>query len=493
VSTSADGQVLIFRASAPSAGAAQQAADAYAAAFRQLSSDAADRQLASAQQSLQDQMRQLDRSLAARDLSTGERNVLIARRSDYAAALNRLLVRRELLSGGQALVVSPAKAPTASDSRHVALHTGMGLVLGLVVAAIVAALVDRREDRVRSEHDLLQRLGEGPNGVDLTLVPLTAPQRKGAGRHGDDGLPARAGSPEADAFAVLRASLTTAATGPIRVVLVAEAVRTTGAAAPCLNLAAAFSRGGRRTVVTSLDFREDSDRQVMEKVLTPADNRSRKIVRLPRAHDEAGAEAADERTGSEVTRLFPLTFRTVPGEENLALVASGELKGSEDLVAGRPVESFLESLVGIADVALLEVAPVMTYPDAMLVWPYCHDALLVVQIGQSRTGDVLRAVERLTHRGQRTAAVVVLGPSRGGAPGPLRALLVPATPADHGRDLGTPWPAREAVEPAAAREPEAEPAPEPASVGERAADERTDEPDGEERPEREPVGDDRFR
>jgi non-specific protein-tyrosine kinase len=436
---------LIFRATAATAGAAQQAADAYAAAFRQISSDAADRQLASAQQSLQDQVRQLDDRLAARNLSVAERNVLSARRASYAAALNTLLVRRELLSGGQAVVVSPAKAPTSPDSHHLALHTGLGILLGLVAAAALAGLVDRREDRVRSEKDLLHHLAEVPHGQDLSLVPLVPLKRKGEHSRRDDAVPAPPGSAAADAFSVLRASLTTAATGPIRVVLVGEAVRTGGTATTCLNLAAAFSRAGRRTVVASLDFREDSDRAVLEKVLTPPESRSRKIVRLPRASDEGGEETGEGGAVSEVTRLFPLTFRTVPGDENLAVVTSGQLKGSQDLVAGRPVESFLDSLVGIADVALIEVPPVMTYPDAMLVSPYCHDALLVVQIGQSRTGDVLRAVERLAHRSNRTWAIAVVGPSRRNVPGVLRALLVPPAPPERNRDMATPWPAREAV------------------------------------------------
>jgi len=443
VSVSGDGQVLTFKGTAETAGAAQQAADAYAAAFRQLSTDAADRQLASAQSSLQDQIRALDKSLAAPDLSAAERNVLVARRADYAAALNRLLVRRQLLSAGQALVVSPAKAPATADSRQLGLHTGLGLLLGVVLATAVAGLVDRREDRVRSEHDLLERLA-GTQGRALSLVPLVPPRRRHDPKHADEGMPGAPGSATADAFAVVRASLTTAATGPTRVIMVAEAVRAAGTTSTCLNLAAAFSRAGRRTVVASLDFRDDSERGAMERVLTPPESRSRKIVRLPRARDEDAGEH-DDSGESEVTRLFPLTFRTVPNDDNLAVVTSGQLKGSEDLVAGRPVQVFLESLVGIADVAVLEVPAVMAYPDAMLVWPYCHDGLLVVQVGQSRTADVVRAVERLSHSSQRSWAIAVLGAGRRGAPGTLRALLVPPTPAEQGRDVVTPWPVQEAV------------------------------------------------
>jgi Mrp family chromosome partitioning ATPase len=444
VTVSGDGQVLTFKGTAATAGAAQQAADAYAAAFRQLSSDAAARQLASAQQSLQDQIRQLDKSLDARNLSAGERAVLNARRADYSAALNRLLVRAQLLQGGQALVVSPAKAPTSPDSKHLGLHTGLGVLLGLVIATFFAGLVDRREDRVRSEQDLLQRLAGLQGGRELALVPLMSPGRKGDGKHGDEGLPARPGTLTADAYAVVRASLTTAATGPTRVLMVAEATRAVGTTSSSLNLAAAFSRGGRRTVVASLDFRDDSDRAAMERVLTPPESRSRKIVRLPRAHDDESGEQ-DDSGASEVTRLFPLTFRTVPNDENLAVVTSGQLKGAEDLVAGRPVQVFLESLVGIADVAVLEVPPVMSYPDAMLVWPQCHDGLLVVQVGQSRTADVVRAVERLSHSSQRTWAVAVLGAGRRGTPGPLRALLVPPAPTEQARDVVTPWPVQEVV------------------------------------------------
>jgi Mrp family chromosome partitioning ATPase len=226
--------------------------------------------------------------------------------------------------------------------------------------------------------------------------------------------------------------------------MVAEAVRAAGTTAPCLNLGAAFSRAGRRTVVASLDFREESDRSVIENVLAPPERRPRKIVRLPRARAAAPSEPEQQGT-SEVTRLFPLTFRTVPGDENLAVVTSGQLKSAEDLVAGRPVQVFLESLVGIADVAVLEVPPVMTYPDAMLAWPYCHDGVLVTQVGQSRTADVLRAVERLTSRSQQTWAVAVIGPSRRGTPGVLRALLVPPGPAEQVRDVVTAWPAPAAV------------------------------------------------
>jgi capsular polysaccharide biosynthesis protein len=334
VASSSDGQVLTFKATAETAGAAQQAADAYAAAFRQLSSDAAARQLASAQQSLQDQIRQLDKSLASSSLSAGERDVLNARRANYAAALNKLLVQAQLLSAGQALVVSPAKAPTSADSRQVGLHTGFGLLLGLVLATAVAGLVDRREDRVRSERDLLQRLSD-TYGRDLSLVPLAAPGRKHDAKHVEETLPAASGSVTADAFAIVRASLTTAATGPTRVIMVAEPARAVGTTSMSLNLAAAFSRAGRRTVVASLDFRNDSDRAAMERVLTPPESRSRKIVRLPRARAEEGA--TDDGAASEVTRLFPLTFRTVPNDDNLAVVTSGQLKGSEDLVAGRPV------------------------------------------------------------------------------------------------------------------------------------------------------------
>jgi hypothetical protein len=87
----------------------------------------------------------------------------------------------------------------------------------------------------------------------------------------------------------------------------------------------------------------------------------------------------------------------------------------------------------------------MSYPDAMLAWPYCHDGLLVAQVGQSRTEDVLRAVERLTTRSKQTWAVAVMGPSRKGTPGVLRALLVPPAPTGQVRDVVTAWPAPEAV------------------------------------------------
>jgi hypothetical protein len=96
-------------------------------------------------------------------------------------------------------------------------------------------------------------------------------------------------------------------------------------------------------------------------------------------------------------------------------------------------------------VAVVEVPAVMAYPDAMLVWPYCHDGLLVVQVGQSRTGDVVRAVERLSHSSQRSWAIAVLGAGRRGTPGPLRALLVPPTPSEQARDVVTPWPVHDAV------------------------------------------------
>ncbi|HUR50679.1 MAG TPA: Wzz/FepE/Etk N-terminal domain-containing protein [Mycobacteriales bacterium] len=445
VSASADGQVLTFRATASTSGAAQQAADAYAAAFRQLSSNAVDRQLAAAQSSLQEQVRQLDTALGKPRLTNAERAVLVSRRADYAAALNRLLVRRELLSGGQALVVSPAKAPEHADSRHAAIHLALGTLLGLVAAAALAGLVDRREDRVRSEQDLLRRLSEGPQGRELSLMPLVPAGRRDTKRGDPDALPAEPGSVGADTYAVFRASLTTAATGPTRVVMVAEPVRDGGASAVGLNLAAAFSRAGRRTVVASLDFREDGEGGVIERVLTPPQRRSRKIVRLARGRDEEATESAEHAT-SEVTRLFPLTFRTVPGDENLAVVTSGQLKSADELVAGRPVQVFLESLVGIADVAVLEVPPVMTFPDAMLVWPYCHDGVLVVHIGQSRTGDVLRAVERLGTRSQQSWAVAVVEPGRRGGPPALRALLVPPVPEASGRDVVTTWPATSAVD-----------------------------------------------
>ncbi len=89
----------------------------------------------------------------------------------------------------------------------------------------------------------------------------------------------------------------------------------------------------------------------------------------------------------------PLQATSVPG---LSLLASGELPPRpSDLLASKRMEAVLARLLELADLVLLDAAPIMTVTDAVMLATKVDEVLLVTSAGVTKREQAQAAIERL--------------------------------------------------------------------------------------------------
>ena len=337
------------------------------------------------------------------DAAGGKAALLEAQRDayleNYSAAFSRLQAasaagsaRSPLVTLEQAVpvpvVASSAFSPPSSRGGRVGLAALLGLVLG-VVLALVLERVDRR---LRTREDV----------EDITSLPVVAEvpvlPRKARRDWSVSAVTAPAG-PIAEAYRSLRSAITLVpsrpalvpaapdlAESPPQVLLVTSPLPSDGKSTTVANLAACFAESGRQVLVLDCDFRN------------------------PTLHRYLGVQAgrgiSDLLAGTSSGNLADMVRTSViPG---VRLVTSGTVTDHPAALLAR-AGGLLDAARSLADVVLIDAAPVLSANDATDLVPYVDSVVLVARSGRTTRDHAIRTTELLARLGVPIAGTALIG------------------------------------------------------------------------------------
>ncbi len=400
--SSANSGVITFTATTTSATVAVRAADAYAAAYLEIKNKTLLSQFDVAISSLQQAATALQVRRAA-STTEPEKVALDSQIKAYAARLQDLLLRRVLAPSQTPQVVAPASRPTKPVPKHLLSYVLIGAAAGFVVGLALAGIAEHRDDAIRDPEDLVEAYRQSALTADFLLPPLviSLPTERGRRRRfrrrkASASLPlAGVGTAAANWYGLLRASLDTRLNEPGQaVVLVASAVGEDGATTVALNLAAAFARTQRSTVLLELG---------VPSTLGPA-------LGLP---PKLGiATAVDVLLGDAA-----LTDAVRPAnlQAGLWLTSVGTRPLPLDQLGTAGPDSLLAQLREQASVTVVAAPALVSHPEVPVLAGLVDRVVLVAKAGVTRGRDVRLAVDALFQIGAEVSALVLAdaAPQRG--------------------------------------------------------------------------------
>lgn len=290
-------------------------------------------------------------------------------------------------------VVSGGSHPPRSRSER----TVIGGVVGLAIGILLAVLIDMLWPRINDREDAEREFGT----VVLAEVPkLSRGDRQAHGRHRE---PGRGMASFREAYRMLRTSILLIGSadgeegapvdqemfsGGPRVILVSSALPREGKSTTVASLAVSMAETGRNVLVCNADFR------------------------APQVHKsfdlEPGPGLSDLLSGREGVRgLADLVHPTgVPG---VSFVHSGSVvEDAAELIARRGAELLAEAR-SIADIVLLDTAPLLVVSDASELLPDVDAVVMVARAGKTSRDSARRSYELLYRAGIPVLGVVLVG------------------------------------------------------------------------------------
>ncbi|MDQ3956730.1 MAG: polysaccharide biosynthesis tyrosine autokinase [Actinomycetota bacterium] len=342
---------------------------------------------------------------AQREVLEARRSAKVTELSFQEAAFQRLA--GSTLGGSQYEIIQNAVPQPAETVGFQAPQTRSGRlilagVLGLIAGVVLALVLERFDDRLEAKPETEEAFGL-PVLAEIPLIPRS---KRGAGVIMTASDPR---SPDADAFRLLRAGLVQHVAheepdpmGSIRsgdramTILVTSPGPGDGKTMTVANLAVAFAEMGKKVLVLSCDFRRPE------------------IHRLFAVENDSGLADAlqEERPGAILAGHVSRTLI-----RGVAIVPSGLTpdKPGELLSSDRMVKALNEART-VADVVLLDTAPILSASDAASLVPLVDGVVLIARsrktmaelagrtrelldtIGASLVGVVLNAVRSGSRR-----------------------------------------------------------------------------------------------
>lgn len=311
---------------------------------------------------------------------TDELTSLSAQKSSLEDRLDALAL---IGAGDGPQIVSPAEPNGSPTSPKPVRNLLAGFVAGLVVGLALALVRERLDDAVRTEGDL-QEIAAG------LPVLATLPHIKVRGRTDFIAITNPTGRGVVEPLRTVRTALQYVSIDrPINRLLIASPTPGDGKSTLALNIALAYGRAGKRTVLIDADLRRP---------------RLSRFVDNPRGCGLTSVLLGETQLEDSVLR--------VAGEANFALLPTGPTPpGSSEIFESDRTRAVLDAIGAQADMVVFDAPPLLTIADALTLAQNVDAVLLVARSGKTSKRDVRAALERL---GQVGAPVVglVLNDSR---------------------------------------------------------------------------------
>ena len=387
VSASEVGQTNVMAITATSAVPAQAAliANLYATAFVQYRQAVAERNLASAEGQLRSQISSLGQQLNSyRDNTTSPEATALF---NQQAVLKEQLAQMQVsgaVDSGDVVLVTPAQTPVSPSSPKPAQDALLGLAVGLALGLGAAFLRDSLDDKLGTK-EAAEHAGGAPV---LAMTPVVAAWRR---QQPIVVVVAEPTSPAAESYRSLRTSLQfIRQEGKLRSIVVTSPGAAEGKTATLANLGVVFAQAGERVVLVSCDLRRP------------------RIGAFFDVDEEEGL--TDVLLGR---RKLEQALVPVPGFDRLSLLPAGPVppNPAELLNSARAREVFASLREGF-DLVLIDSPPVLPVTDAAILSRHADATLMLAAAGQTRRGDLHRAVEKLNQVGTKILGLVLNKVSR---------------------------------------------------------------------------------
>jgi len=360
-------------------------ANAYATAFVQYQQSVAEHSLATAEGQLRSQIDSLTQQLKPFRGNTTS--------PDASALLNQQAVLKEQLaqmqvSGavdtGNVVLVTPAQTPVSPSSPKPAQDALLGLASGLAVGLGVVFLRDSLDDKLTSKEAAEHAVG----APVLAMTPVVISWRR---QQPLLVVVTEPNSPAAESYRSLRTSLQFARQeGQLRSILVTSPGVAEGKTATLANLGVVFAQAGERVVLVSCDLRRP------------------RIGAFFELGEQEGLTSVllGEQTLEQV--VLP-----VPGLDRLSLLPSGPVPPNPaELLNSARARDVFASLREQFDLVLIDSPPVLPVTDAAILSRHADATLMLAAAGETRRGDLHRAVEKLDQVGAKILGLVLNKVSR---------------------------------------------------------------------------------
>jgi len=381
VSASEVGQTNLMAITATSGSPSQAAmiANLYATAFVQYRQQVTEQNLATAEAQLRSQISSLGRQLRSlhRGTSGAEASALLNQQAVLKEQLAQMQVSGAVNSS-DVVLVAPAQAPVSPSSPKPVQDTLLGLAAGLALGLGAAFLRDSLDDKLASK-EAAEHVGGLPV---LAMTPVVTAWR----RRPVVVVAAEPSSPAAESYRSLRTSLQFARQErQLGSIVVTSPGVAEGKTATVANLGVAFAQAGERVLLVSCDLRRPRIGQFFE------------------IDEQVGLTSVllDERTLEEAVQ-------PVPGFDRLSLLPAGPVppNPAELLNSARAADVFA-CLRGHFDLVLIDSPPLLPVTDGAILSRYADATLMVVAAGQTRRGDLHRAMEKLNQVGAVILGIVL--------------------------------------------------------------------------------------
>jgi capsular exopolysaccharide synthesis family protein len=379
---------------------ARDFANAFAQAYLEYRESIADEAVAQAREAieleletLQRRLRTVERLLAPLDLDDPDRGSLQGEQSllqtlILQAQLAQLQIPQEVSVGR---VIQPASIPSSPISPNHVVNGAFGLVAGLALGGGLAFLRERTSGRVRTTDEAEDYLGAPVLGA-IPRVPQWRRRKRAF-------LVARTqwGSPAAEAYRILRASVLSAVQGDGRSIVVTSPHGGEGKTATVANLAVVLARAGKRVSVVSADLRRP------------------RLHEFFRANGDTGLTDVLAGRASLDQAMQKITYATSTAAErgsvSLWILPSGRVpENPAELLSSPAMEQVLTALEGSSDIVLIDVPPILPVSDALVVATLAGNVLLVIGPKSSNQTAIVSARQRLDKVGAHIIGGVLNGP-----------------------------------------------------------------------------------
>jgi succinoglycan biosynthesis transport protein ExoP len=317
--------------------------------------------------------------------------------------------------------VPPAVPASPSLLRNLLLGTAIGLALGYALAV----LQERRDETVRSEHEVLLLTGLPTLGV-IRRPPwsvnglLGALSRGVPGGPGQNKLLPESGKGRAWEWEAAESYR-----------LIWTVVQLTPLTRDCRTLLVTGPGLGEDTPTVAANLAIVNARAGMRVILVDADLRRPRLHRLFGLEGAAGAERGTKSTKSPALAQPHIVPTRVPGLQLLSAAAIAEVlaarSGDGDLSwtdrsplglqQSAEFGQMLDDLLALADLVVVSGPPVFDVEDAAVFGALVHGVVLVADAGRTRATSLQLAAAALNRTAAPLAGVILNGVDPGDAVG----------------------------------------------------------------------------
>lgn len=330
---------------------------------------------------VQTRIDELDSRIGTRTASTATAAQLSAATTEFQALDHRHQAIQDDRSLGSA---SASVVRLASDDGIIAslslLELGLLAGLGfLVLSVMAAAFLEAMDDRVRSSEELAR----------ITGLPVLAelPRDPEARKHFDRlAVSACPKSPLSEAARALRSSIELRELHHRRgTLLITSAASGEGKSLVSANLAAAYAVAGYRTVLIDADLRTPKLTTVLGTYPARLITSHQVVHGLSSLLTELTSDTADR------PKLEQAALLRTPVENLLFLPAGPEPDQPSELLDSHAMSTLLADFASIADVVIIDCAPLLPVSDAVGLARLVDSVMLVGAVGESDRGSLRRA------------------------------------------------------------------------------------------------------